>query len=69
MPLVQVGTVGRQKLMSTWLPMAASWGFTAGALVVFAGETIPRLRKDIFSNIPVIGNYYVWQRYREWTYG
>jgi hypothetical protein len=38
----------------------------AGAAVVFFAEPIPRLRKDIYSNIPLLGNYSVWQAYKNW---
>lgn len=50
------------------VPRVAAWGFTLGALGVFALERIPRLRKDVFSNLPVIGQYELWQKYKNFGY-
>jgi hypothetical protein len=38
----------------------------AGAAVFFFAEFIPRLRKDVYSNLPLLGQYQVWQRYKDW---
>ena len=43
--------------------MLSTWGLAAGVAVLFFGERIPRLRQDIFSRLPVIGDR--WENYRK----
>ena len=45
------------------VPILSAWGVTAGVAVLFFGERIPRLRQDIFSRLPVIGDR--WASYRK----
>jgi hypothetical protein len=49
-------------------PRLGFWGITAGSAVVFFAEPVPRLRKDIYSKIPVLGNYELWQTYKDWGF-
>ncbi|KAK7206793.1 cytochrome b-c1 complex subunit 10 [Myxozyma melibiosi] len=42
-----------------WTPILGFWGAAAGAGALFLLEPIPRVRNDILSKIPVLGNYWV----------
>ena len=43
--------------MTNSVPALAAWGFAAGAALVFFAERLPRLRKDVYSKLPIIGQY------------
>jgi len=43
-----------------YLPMAATFGVATGIAVVFFGEEIPPMRRDILERLPIIGSY--WNR-------
>jgi len=40
--------------------MAATFGVATGIAVVFFGEEIPPMRRDILERLPIIGSY--WNR-------
>lgn len=46
------------------LPRAATWGFALGVGALFMAENIPRIKKDLFSRLPLIGDR--WAEYRDW---
>lgn len=54
--------------MTNSVPALAAWGFAAGAALVFFAERLPRLRKDVYSKLPIIGQYSEWQKYKDWGY-
>ncbi len=41
------------------------WGLFAGTAVVFLGERIPAVRRDVFSKLPLIGDRYASYRVHE----
>jgi len=41
-----------------WTPSVIGFGAALGVTAILFTETIPRVRKDILSNIPVFGNYW-----------
>ncbi|KAJ1509738.1 hypothetical protein HMI55_006716 [Coelomomyces lativittatus] len=43
---------------SQWLPTLGVWGVSAGLGVLFFFERVPLLRKDIFRNIPFVGEHW-----------
>ena len=69
MPLVQIGSAARQKFTQVTLPYLGLWGAAGGTLLFFAAEFVPRLRMDLYSNLPIIGQYPLWQKYKGWKYG
>ncbi|ORZ41409.1 ubiquinol-cytochrome-c reductase complex subunit-domain-containing protein [Catenaria anguillulae PL171] len=46
------------KRMTQWGPTAAVWGGVAGLAVLYMAEKIPMIRRDILSNIPVVGGHW-----------
>jgi hypothetical protein len=50
------------------LPQLVAWAAFGGATAFFAAECIPRLRKDLYGKLPILGNYSVWQKYKDWSF-
>ncbi|KAG0251101.1 hypothetical protein DFQ27_009009 [Actinomortierella ambigua] len=46
-----------------WSAAAARFGVASGAAVLFIVECIPRGKTDVFSKLPVVGDY--WAAYRK----
>ncbi|CAG8463022.1 25130_t:CDS:2 [Racocetra persica] len=41
-----------------WAPSVVGFGIVTGGAVLFIGERVPRIRRDILQRIPIIGNYW-----------
>ncbi|CDO52091.1 hypothetical protein DV451_005085 [Geotrichum candidum] len=41
-----------------WVPALGLWGAAAGAGVLFFADSIPRLQRDVYQKIPVVGSYF-----------
>jgi hypothetical protein len=39
-------------------PSLAIWGAAAGSAVALLGSDVPLVKKDILSNIPIVGGYW-----------
>ncbi|KAI3643464.1 hypothetical protein MP228_013019 [Amoeboaphelidium protococcarum] len=64
MPLVRISSGTSQAVRMNYLPKLLGWSVALGSGVLYMGECIPRLKKDIFYNIPLIGNN--WEEYKDW---
>lgn len=49
------------RIIRTWGPLALGWGVAATVGVIFLGERIGPLRRDVYSKLPIIGH-----RYDDW---
>ncbi|CAG8724889.1 4964_t:CDS:2 [Cetraspora pellucida] len=41
-----------------WAPSVVGFGIVTGGTLLFIGERVPRIRRDILQRIPIIGNYW-----------
>ncbi|KAI9223843.1 cytochrome b-c1 complex subunit 10 [Blastocladiella britannica] len=46
------------KRLAQWSPTVAVWGGVAGVGLLYFAEKIPKIRRDLLQNIPIIGGHW-----------
>ncbi|GBC06672.1 hypothetical protein RclHR1_00070039 [Rhizophagus clarus] len=54
-PHIKRLTLERARL---WAPSVVGFAGTLGIAALLFTETVPRVRRDVLSNIPILGNYW-----------
>lgn len=62
MPLIRKSYTSSQ-LKHNVFPRAMKWGVAAGTIGLFVIEAIPRVKKDLFYQLPLVGSH--WSEYKD----